>query len=105
MTSKVRLHLVFEDQFLPGRATFGWKADPLWSSTDKNGHGTHVSSTSVGRKYGVAREANVVGVKVLGDNGSGTNAGVIAGIDWVVSEFIASRKPSVINMSLGMRIQ
>lgn len=84
-----------------GRATFGFKAERSWSETDKHGHGTHVSSTIVGEKFGVARKAHAVAVKVLGDNGSGSNSGVVAGVDWVVSQYKANKKPSVINMSLG----
>jgi len=81
-----------------GRATFGFKAETGWSSTDANGHGTHVASTCVGLAYGIARKATAVAVKVLGDDGSGTNAGVIAGVDWAASR---GTPQSVINMSLG----
>jgi len=83
-----------------GRATFGWKADSSWSNTDGNGHGTHVTGTVIGRTYGVAKKAVAIAVKVLGDDGSGTNSGVLAGVDWVISQYTKS-KPSVINMSLG----
>jgi len=84
-----------------GRATFGWKAEPGWSDTDGNGHGTHVASTIVGIAYGVARAATTIGVKVLGDNGSGSWAGVIGGTDWTIGQYVGHRRPSVINMSLG----
>jgi subtilisin family serine protease len=84
-----------------GRATFGFKAESSWSNTDANGHGTHVASTVVGKKYGVARKASAIAVKVLGDNGSGSNAGVIAGVDWAVNDHVTKKKRSVINMSLG----
>jgi len=84
-----------------GRATFGWKAEASWSDEDRNGHGTHVASTSAGKAYGVARSAAIVAVKVLGDNGSGTFAGVVGGVDWVVGQYLADGKLAVINMSLG----
>jgi len=85
-----------------GRAKFGWKAESSWSDSDKNGHGTHVASTVMGIKYGVARKASAVAVKVLGDNGSGTNAGVIGGVEWVISQYVGDKKKrAVINMSLG----
>jgi len=84
-----------------GRATFGFKSDASWSDRDANGHGTHVASNIIGKLYGVARKAKAIAVKVLGDNGSGTNAGVIAGVNWVVKQFQADKKKSVINMSLG----
>jgi len=84
-----------------GRAKFGFKAENGWSNTDANGHGTHVASTSVGIRYGVARQALVVAVKVLGDNGSGSNAGVIAGVEYAIVQHNSGSTKSVINMSLG----
>jgi len=47
-----------------------------------NGHGTHVSATIGGTKYGVAKKATIIGVKVLGDDGSGEISGAIAGLQW-----------------------
>lgn len=67
-------------------------------ATDCNGHGTHVAGTIGGSAYGVAKNVNIVGVRVLGCNGSGSNSGVIAGIDWVKNN---ASGPSVANMSLG----
>ncbi|MFC7501007.1 S8 family serine peptidase [Nocardioides sp. CPCC 206347] len=68
------------------------------TANDCNGHGTHVASTVAGATYGVADKAIVHPVRVLDCNGSGSNAGVIAGIDWVRANAI---KPAVANMSLG----
>jgi hypothetical protein len=67
-------------------------------TTDCNGHGTHVAGTAAGAIYGVAKRATVIPVRVLGCNGSGTNSGVIAGVDWVTANHV---KPAVANMSLG----
>ena len=66
---------------------------------DGHGHGTHVASTAVGDKWGVAVDARVVGVKVLSDSGGGSTFQVIQGIEWAVSD--SSGEPSVISMSLG----
>jgi subtilisin family serine protease len=88
-------HVEFE-----GRATFGFKADKSWSDTDANGHGTHVAGTVGGKTYGIAKRTNLIAVKVLGDNGSGTNAGVIAGIDYV-TKYDKKGKRASANMSLG----
>ena len=68
------------------------------SANDCNGHGTHVAGTVAGTTYGVAKKATVHAVRVLDCNGSGTNAGVIAGVDWVKNNHV---KPAVANMSLG----
>ncbi|WP_030473604.1 S8 family peptidase [Lentzea aerocolonigenes] len=65
---------------------------------DGNGHGTHVAGTIAGSQYGVAKAAKIVAVRVLDNNGSGTLAGVAAGIDWVGANAV---KPAVANMSLG----
>ncbi len=67
-------------------------------TTDCNGHGTHVAGTVGGTTHGVAKGVTIHPVRVLGCTGSGTNSGVIAGMDWVASNHI---KPAVANMSLG----
>ena len=53
-----------------------------------------------GATYGVAKGVNLVAVRVLGCNGSGSTSGVIAGIDWVTSNH-GTGQPAVANMSLG----
>lgn len=89
-----------EHEDFGGRATFGFSADE--SEADGQGHGTHVAGTIGGTVYGVAKKTSLVAVKVLDDEGSGTNSGVIAGIEWVATD--AKKKGSsktVANMSLG----
>ncbi|MEU7753251.1 S8 family serine peptidase [Micromonospora sp. NPDC049101] len=81
-----------------GRATSGYDAVDGGAADDCNGHGTHVAGTVGGSSYGVAKAVQLVGVRVLNCSGSGTNAGVIAGVDWVTANAI---KPAVANMSLG----
>jgi len=71
------------------------------TNTDCNGHGTHVAGTVGGTVYGVAKKATLIAVKVLDCQGSGTNAGVISGVNWVVSSRATRKRPSVANMSLG----
>ncbi|MEV5473699.1 S8 family peptidase [Streptomyces sp. NPDC052207] len=82
-----------------GRAGYGWDfVDNDRTASDANGHGTHVAGTAVGTRYGVAKRAKVVAVRVLDAKGAGTTAQVIAGIDWVTRH---ARKPAVANLSLG----
>lgn len=104
-------HVEFE-----GRAHWG-KTIPLNDvDEDGNGHGSHCAGTIASRKYGVAKKANVIAVKVLGSNGSGTMSDVIGGVIWAaqdakkkyaesIHEFktkgSTSHKGSVANMSLG----
>ncbi|WP_305787097.1 S8 family peptidase [Symbioplanes lichenis] len=80
-----------------GRARFGYDAVGT-GGVDCNGHGTHVAGTVGGTTYGVAKQVKLVGVRVLNCSGSGTNAGVIAGVNWVTTNAV---KPAVANMSLG----
>ncbi|KAH6666531.1 proteinase R [Plectosphaerella plurivora] len=89
-----------------GRASKG----PVFSSSegvsdvDTDGHGTHVAGTIAGKTYGVAKKAEIVGVKVFNDekpDPGATNGDIIKAIEWVVDEAKRHGKPSVINLSLG----
>lgn len=83
-----------------GRAIWGANyADT--QNTDCNGHGTHVAGTVGGTVYGVAKKVSLIAVKVLNCQGSGTNSGVISGINYVASQAKSTKRPSVANMSLG----
>jgi len=83
-----------------GRASWGITVPGGASDEDRNGHGTHCSGTMAGASYGIAKEADLIAVKVLGDLGFGTTADVIAGVNWVADQHNANRD-SVGNMSLG----
>lgn len=93
-----------EHEDFGGRASWGFDATDE-GEFDGNGHGTHVAGTIGSDTYGVAKEATLVAVKVLTSSGSGTNAGVLRGIEWVykdaVSKGTAKSKKAVANMSLG----
>lgn len=74
---------------------------------DGHGHGTHCIGTSCGprtvadgRGYGVASGAEIYAGKVLGSNGSGSDATILAGIDWALEN-----ECQVISMSLGADVQ
>jgi subtilisin family serine protease len=82
---------------------FGGRASAVFDAfggngQDCNGHGTHVAGTIGGSTYGVAKSALLRAVRVLNCSGSGTNSGVIAGVDWVTNNHV---NPAVANMSLG----
>ena len=98
---------VIDTGILYGHTDFGGRAVPGFDAVtagggavDCNGHGTHVSGTIGGTQYGVAKSVKLVGVRVLGCGGSGSTAGVVAGIDWVTGNHQAGA-PAVANMSLG----
>jgi subtilisin family serine protease len=89
-------HREFAGRVLPGYSAI----NDGRGTSDCNGHGTHVAGTISGTTYGVAKLSEVVPVRVLDCNGSGTWSGVIAGLDWIA----ASNPPgqaAVANMSLG----
>ncbi len=83
---------------------FGGRAQMVLNTTgdgvfsDCDGHGTHVSGTVGGSTYGVAKQVQLRGVKVLDCAGNGTTSTVIAGVDWVR---LNAAKPAVANVSLG----
>lgn len=82
-----------------GRALNGWDfVDNDSVANDCNGHGTHVAGTIGSTTWGVAKNVTVTGVRVLDCAGSGSNADVIAGVDWVAANAV---HPAVANMSLG----
>lgn len=62
-----------------------------------------MSGTIAGATFGVAKKANLIGVKVLGADGGGSNAGVLAGLQFVADDAAAQGRAgkAVMNMSLG----
>jgi cerevisin len=99
-----------------GRASWGKTIPANDVDEDGHGHGTHCAGTIASRAYGVAKAANVIAVKVLGSNGSGTMSDVVSGVVWAAQQAVAKdaaaraefaatgktkHKGSVANMSLG----
>jgi subtilisin family serine protease len=84
-----------------GRAVSGWDfVDDDPDASDCSGHGTHVAGTIGGATYGVAKDVDLVAVRVLDCGGSGLWSDIIAGIDFVTAEHQPG-DPAVANMSLG----
>jgi subtilisin len=80
----------------------GWNfADNNNNTIDTYGHGTHVAGTIAGENNnfgvtGVAYDAKIMPVKVLGNDGSGSYSAIAKGIRYAVD-----RGANVINLSLG----
>lgn len=86
-------HLEFEGRARAGFDAYGGVA------LDCNGHGTHVAASIAGKRFGVAKSASVVGVRVLDCDGNGRVSDVIAGLDWVLATHGSG--PAVVNLSFG----
>lgn len=83
--------------------------------SDVHGHGTHVAGIVAangeplaaygrGDMVGMAPDAGLYAIKVLGDNGRGQSSWVISGIEWAVNPSGGLPRADVINMSLGAQI-
>jgi len=71
----------------------------LVADNDVVGHGTHCAGIAGGKDVGVAPRANIFGLKVLSDEGSGYTSDILAAL-----EFVAERESEgrgVVSMSLG----
>lgn len=86
-----------------GRSVTGRSFVPGQAVQDGHGHGTHCIGTAAGPRcpaisprYGVASEAQIFAGKVLSDAGSGSDSGILAGINWAIEN-----RCVVISMSLG----
>ena len=96
---------VFDTGIRTTHSDFGGRASGAYSviadgngTNDCNGHGTHVAGTIGGTTSGVAKNVRLYAVRVMDCSGSGSYSGIIAGLDWVVTN---GAKPAVGNMSLG----
>ncbi len=61
-------------------------------------HGTAVASVAAGSQVGVAKQANIVDVKV-GDTENLDSSDIIAGLNWIITNH--TDEPAVVNMSFG----
>eukprot|EP01119_Soliformovum_irregulare_P007519 TRINITY_DN19956_c0_g1_i1.p1 TRINITY_DN19956_c0_g1~~TRINITY_DN19956_c0_g1_i1.p1 ORF type:complete len:418 (+),score=95.06 TRINITY_DN19956_c0_g1_i1:16-1269(+) len=84
-----------------GRVRAGYDAigDGAATTTDCQGHGTHVAGTIGGSTFGIAKNVQIYASRVLGCDGRGSTSGIISAIRWAVAMSTSRRK--VINMSLG----
>ncbi|WP_406182921.1 S8 family peptidase [Streptomyces sp. NBC_01006] len=85
-----------------GRARTGYNGVFMETSSDCNGHGTHVAGTLGGATYGVAKGVSLVGVKVANCKGSASLTSILGGLEWMVKDAAkAPGTPAVANMSMG----
>ncbi|AMG03114.1 S8 family peptidase [Vibrio mimicus] len=95
--------IAFNHPEFGGRAQSGYDfIDNDYDASDCHGHGTHVAGTIGGAQYGVAKNVNLVGVRVLNCKNKGSIDSIARGIDWVVQN---ASGPSVANLSLGGKLE
>lgn len=71
-------------------------------ATDCTGHGSHVASTIAGRSFGVAKDAIIISVRVIGCDGAGHTSRLLEGLEFVLKDSEArNRRPAVASLSLS----
>ncbi len=63
-----------------GRAKWGVSTVENGSHVDGQGHGTHVAGTIASKNYGVAKKANIIGVRVFDSRGAGDLITIVQGL-------------------------
>jgi subtilisin family serine protease len=96
-----KTHRDFSNRVLATRDFTAGAPNPA-EAMDNQGHGTHVAGVVAanGRHRGIAPEASLVALKVLGDDGSGDFQWISAALQWVLDN-ADQLKISVVSMSLG----
>ena len=94
---------VLDSGINPTHQDFGGRAAVAYDVLGQNGidcrgHGTHIAGTIASSTYGVAKSANVWGVRVLPCVGTGQLSDLMLGIEWVTANHVA---PAVVNISIN----
>ncbi|KAK0704357.1 peptidase S8/S53 domain-containing protein [Lasiosphaeris hirsuta] len=97
-----------------GRATKGPKfvtdlvPGTVTNNNDNQGHGTHCAGIIGSKDYGVAKDVEIIGIKVFfhdlphsSELYGATNSDIMAALNYIVKEYQRHKHPSVVNLSLG----
>jgi len=90
-----------EDPQFEGRAVYGANFVVNETAGDLNGHGSHVAGIIGSKTYGVAKNVELVEVKVLDGQGSGSLMSILEGIQFAAEDREKRKAKAVANMSLG----
>ncbi|KAL2798459.1 subtilisin-like protein [Aspergillus keveii] len=90
-----------DHQEFGGRASLAYNAAG-GQHVDTVGHGTHVAGTIGGTTYGVAKQANLLSVKVFRGESSSTSI-ILDGFNWAANDIVSKGRTgkAAINLSLG----
>jgi hypothetical protein len=83
-----------------GRALWGLNRVDS-DNSDCSGHGTHVAGTVISRRFGVAKKARVIAVKVLACTGESRWSSLIRGIQWATEDVARTGRKGVLQISLS----
>ena len=103
---------IIDTGILPTHWEFQGRASAIYDAisgegtigVDCNGHGTHVAGIIGGQTFGVAKNVNLLSVRVLNCQGAGAWSDVINGVNFVTWHYKQPAQqgiPAVANMSLG----
>src|SRR5215813_12375687 len=82
-----------------GRASNGYDIERTRDMTQCQGHGTHVAGIVGSRTHGVAKQVNLISVKVYTCDGAGEISKMIEGIDWAIKRMRRNSRTAVMNIS------
>jgi subtilisin family serine protease len=90
------------DEFTEINVTCGINVVANETCDDFKGHGTHIAGIVGGKTYGLAKNVNIINVKVLDKNGNGNVDKVIKGLEYVLEQkLLLPNTPMIIGLSLG----
>jgi subtilisin family serine protease len=74
---------------------------PANTGTIRKFHATHIAGTVGGNTVGISPSVSMFGLDVFGSSGSAPTTTILAAFDKIAAAVAVSKKPSVVNMSLG----
>ncbi|MFT6732297.1 MAG: serine protease [Polaribacter sp.] len=100
-----RLVKTIPGDFLPSCSQGNSAPGATHAKSDAKSHGTHITAIAAGSTYGVAKNANIIGIQALrdcGDDKIGTIDGLIYALDKIIEEQnVTGNSLAIANISLS----